>query len=178
MTEIETVSSTVVYENRWMTVREDQIRRSDGSAGLYGVVSKPDFALVLPWYDGGFQLVEQYRYPVGERLWEFPQGSWSEDAEADPVELARGELSEETGLVAGSMQELAYIYASYGYSSQGCHVMLATDLTPGPTKLDAEEVGLISRRFSVEDTWQLIADGRLRDGPSIAALGLFTRSQL
>ena len=57
-------ASRVVYENPWMRVREDAIGRPDGSAGIYGVVEKPDFALVIPVDADGVWLVEQYRYPV------------------------------------------------------------------------------------------------------------------
>ncbi len=69
-------SSRVAYENQWMRVREDEFLLPDGSPGLYGVVEKADFALVIPLEDDTVHLVEQYRYPVGERQWEFPQGSW------------------------------------------------------------------------------------------------------
>ena len=48
---METMRSREVYANPWMRVREDEIRRADGSDGIYGVVDKPDYALVIP-YDG------------------------------------------------------------------------------------------------------------------------------
>jgi len=64
-----------VYRNAWMTVREDTVRRQDGTTGIYGVVDKPDFALVLPRHERGFWLVEQYRYPVRRRSWEFPRAA-------------------------------------------------------------------------------------------------------
>jgi hypothetical protein len=64
---LERLSSRQVYRNRWMTVREDSIRRQDGSTGLYGVVCKPDFSLIIPYEAGAFHLVEQYRYPVEGR---------------------------------------------------------------------------------------------------------------
>ena len=69
-------SSRVVYENAWMTVTEDAITQSDGRPGIYGVVHKSDFAIVLPRTADGFFLVEQFRYPVGRREWEFPQGTF------------------------------------------------------------------------------------------------------
>jgi hypothetical protein len=60
-----------------MAVREDEVVLPDGRPGVYFVVDKPDFALVVPREDdGSLWLVEQYRYPVGRRSWEFPQGSW------------------------------------------------------------------------------------------------------
>lgn len=75
--DIERICSRVVYENRWMRVREDAVRRRDGSDGIYGVVEKPDFVVIVPMEeDGRLHLVQQFRYPVGGRYWEFPQGSW------------------------------------------------------------------------------------------------------
>lgn len=171
--ELVATSSKVVYSNRWLTVREDRTLRHDGAEGLYGVVEKPDFALVVPYADGGFHLVEQYRYPVGGRYWEFPQGSWEGRPDADPLALARGELAEETGLTAGTMTRLGHLYEAYGYSNQGLHVLLATELTPGEQHLDEEEAGLISRWFSEAELWQLIAEGRFKDAASLAALALF-----
>src|SRR5437660_3306264 len=102
--EIDTISTRLAYENRWMRLREDQIRRGDGSSGIYCVVEKPDFALIVPKEDDGrLHLVEQFRYPVQGRYWEFPQGSWEQMPNADPLDVARGELREETGLVASKM---------------------------------------------------------------------------
>lgn len=173
--EITATSSTVVYRNRWMTVREDTIVRPDGTTGIFGVVEKPDFALVIPFENGGFHLVEQFRYPVQGRYWEFPQGAWEDVPDADPLALAAGELREETGLRAGSMVELGFLYEAYGYCDQGFHVVLATDLTEGENQLDAEEVGLISRWFTEEELWRLVEAGKLRDAPSLAALALFER---
>jgi len=65
--EIETVGSTVIYQNRWLTLREDAIVRADGSRGLYSVVEKSDFAVIAAVSDGELHLVEQYRYPVQGR---------------------------------------------------------------------------------------------------------------
>ena len=58
-----------------MTLREDDIRRPDGSIGIYSVVDKPAYALVVAQDGDRFHLVEQFRYPLGERRWEFPQGT-------------------------------------------------------------------------------------------------------
>ncbi|MEO6799555.1 MAG: hypothetical protein ABI178_06435 [Rhodanobacter sp.] len=57
-----------------MTVTEDKIRRPDGSDGIFGVVHKPDFLLIIPFDGNCFHMVQQYRYPVAWRFWEFPQG--------------------------------------------------------------------------------------------------------
>lgn len=173
--ELVATDSTVVYANRWMTVREDKTLRHDGATGIFGLVQKPDFALVIPYSNGGFHLVEQYRYAVKGRFWEFPQGSWETNPDADPLEVARGELAEETGLTASSMTPLGHLFEAYGYCNQGFHVVLATELTAGEPDLEESESGLISRWFPEAEIWQLIAEGRLKDAPSIAALALFQR---
>jgi hypothetical protein len=73
--DIQTLATRVVYEHRWMRVREDSIRRRDGSDGIYGVVEKPDFVVIVPVeQDRSLHLVQQFRYPVGARYWELPQG--------------------------------------------------------------------------------------------------------
>jgi 8-oxo-dGTP pyrophosphatase MutT (NUDIX family) len=97
---IRTVRSRLVYRNRWLALREDEIERTDGSPGIYAVIEKPDFVLVIPIEDDHVYLVEQYRFPVQARFPEFPQGSWELRPDADPIEVARGELQEETGLRA------------------------------------------------------------------------------
>ncbi len=62
--DIRTVTSSVIYEDSWMSLRRDEIERRDGSRGVYAVVDKPHFALVIPADAGRFCLVEEYRYPV------------------------------------------------------------------------------------------------------------------
>lgn len=109
--DIATIDMRVVYENRWMRVREDRVRRRDGSGGIYGIVEKPDFVVIVPVEEGGrLHLVQQYRYPVYARYWEFPQGSWEQTADADPLDVARGELREETGLTADRMIHVGHLF--------------------------------------------------------------------
>jgi 8-oxo-dGTP pyrophosphatase MutT (NUDIX family) len=170
----ERVSSRVVYRNPWMTVREDQVRHPDGSPGIYGVIEKEDFALVLPRTRDGFWLVEQFRYPIGRRAWEFPQGSWGRDTVAgDAVALARQELAEETGLRAGSMTHLGHLYEAYGYATQGFDVYLATDLTEGAPDREAGEQDMIHHAFTDTEITAMIRSGQIVDAPSLAALTLY-----
>jgi ADP-ribose pyrophosphatase len=169
--EIQTVSTRVVYENRWMTVREDAIVRADGKPGIYGVVDKKDFAVIVPFLGEQLILVEQYRYPVGDRYWEFPQGSW-ETSDIAPEALARAELEEETGYAAGEVRHLAHLFAAYGYSSQGYDIFVAKDLSPTSKNLDAEEIGLVSKSFAVDEVRAMILDGRIKDAATVAVFGL------
>lgn len=172
MNEIETLNSSVVYQNRWMTVREDQIRRPSGAQGIYGVVDKPDFVAIVPIDDDLIHLVQQYRYPVHQRYWEIPQGSWESEPDADHAVVAAGELREETGLTANKLQYVGHIYQAYGYSNQGFHVYLATNLEAGVQKLDEEEEGLISKAFSLEEFESMIVTGVIKDATTISAYSL------
>jgi ADP-ribose pyrophosphatase len=170
--EIETIGSRVVYQNRWMRVREDAIRRSDGREGVYGVIEKTDFVVIAPIENGIVHLVEQYRYPVQQRYWELPQGSWEDQPGTNPDVLARAELREETGLSAAVMTHVAYLHMAYGYSTQGYHIYLASGFTNGERDLDAEEAGLITRAFTLAEMEQMILDGTIKDATTIATMGL------
>jgi ADP-ribose pyrophosphatase len=171
---IERLGSREVYANRWMRVREDDVRFADGSTGIYGVVEKPDFALIIPWDGEAFCLVEQYRYPVGGRYWEFPQGSW-DDRRSDrpPDDLARAELVEETGLRAERLTRLGHLYEAYGFSNQGFHVFLAEGLSEAERRPTPSEQDMRVARFTESQLHDLIEDGRLKDAPSVAALALW-----
>ena len=166
---MKTKGSRVVYENRWMRVREDTIERADGSAGIYGVIEKPDFALIIPIEGDQVYLVEQFRYPVSARFLEFPQGTWEQQASVEPLELARGELREETGLTAGRMDYLGHLYIAYGMANQGFHIFRATELTQGEASLDPEEQDLEVVRMSVADFEGKIRCGIIKDAGTIAA---------
>jgi ADP-ribose pyrophosphatase len=169
---ITTLASREVYRNRWMRVREDEILRSDGNKGIYGVVEKHDAAIILPIDEGRVWLVEQFRYTIHERALELPQGGWEMEVE-NPEELARGELKEETGLVATQMTFLGTLWEAYGYARQKMHVFLATGLTETERDLDAEEHDLAVRSVSVEEFEEMMRSGVIRDGCTLAAWGLY-----
>jgi 8-oxo-dGTP pyrophosphatase MutT (NUDIX family) len=155
-----------------MRVREDAVERADGAAGLYGVVEKPTAALVIAAERGGFWLVEQYRYPLARRSWEFVQGTWPTDGGGTAEELARAELAEETGLRAGELRLLGRIDVAPGLTTQQTDVWLAGDLTPGPTAREATEADMRCAFVSEAELRAMVADGRFTDSPSLAALAL------
>ncbi|MFQ8718225.1 MAG: ADP-ribose pyrophosphatase, partial [Enterobacter hormaechei] len=72
--EIKTLESRQIYRNRWMSLKEDRILRANGSEGLYSVIEKDDFVVIIPVENDEIYLVEQYRYPLGQRTTELPQG--------------------------------------------------------------------------------------------------------
>ncbi|HYI35242.1 MAG TPA: NUDIX hydrolase [Thermoleophilaceae bacterium] len=166
-------SSEVVYENRWMRVREDRLERADGSPGLYSVVEKRPAAVILPLHDDDtVTLVEQYRHPVGARSWELPQGALDGVDVSDSEQIARTELAEETGLRAADLRHLSRLYFAAGISSQYFDAWLATGLTEGEQALEAEEEGLRVGRFPLAEVERMAREGEIIDAATVAVLGL------
>ena len=169
---ITTLSSREVYRNHWMRLREDEILRSNGEKGIYGVVEKDDAAIILPIDQGRVWLVEQFRYTIQERALELPQGGWEMEVE-HPEELARGELREEIGMEAAEMTYLGTLWIAYGFAKQRQHVFLATGLTPGGTDPDPEEHDLVLRPTLIVDFERMLLDGTIGDSSTVAAWGLY-----
>jgi 8-oxo-dGTP pyrophosphatase MutT (NUDIX family) len=181
---IRTLSTREVYRNHWMRVREDRIERlSPGRPaveGLYGVVEKDDCAAIIAIdrdavHGDCIYLVEQFRYTIQQRCLELPQGGW-EEAGIDPEELARGELREETGLVAAKMTRLGMLHIAYGFTRQRQFVYLAEGLTKGAVDRDAEEHDLIVHRVPVVEFETMMRDGRIQDACTLACWALYMLS--
>lgn len=165
-------SSKIVYINAWMKVREDLVELAGGETGIFGVVEKPNFALVIPYEKNNFYLVQQYRYPVQGCYWEFPQGDIVTDDENSSKSAGLRELVEETGLVASSVRHLGHLFEAYGFCNQGFDIFLATDLKQGTRQLDTTEKGMKVESFSVKEFEQMIEKGEIKDGPTVSAYGL------
>ena len=92
---IKTISSREVYRNPWTSVREDVIERANGQRGIYGVIDKDPASIIIPLEataEGEFlYLIEQYRYTVGGRFLEFPQGEIFYSANFDHYNLTNEE---------------------------------------------------------------------------------------
>lgn len=125
-------------------------------------------------YDGHrFRLVEQFRYPIGERRWEFPQGTAPDLADVGPAELAQRELREETGLRATTFEALGELDAAPGMTSQRGWVFLATGIIEGEADREHEEQDMRSAWFARGEVERMIREGVIADAQSIAAFALF-----
>jgi 8-oxo-dGDP phosphatase len=174
---IQTIASREIYRNSWFSLREDDIRRPDGSDGIYTVVDKPTYALVIAQDGDRFHLVEQFRYPLGLRRWEFPQGTAPDQNDLEPTELAARELREETGLRAQTMRLLGQLDLAPGLSSQRGWVFHATGITEGDHAREHEEQDMHSAWFQRSEVERMMRDGEITDAQSIAAFGLLLLSE-
>jgi 8-oxo-dGTP pyrophosphatase MutT (NUDIX family) len=169
---ITTLASREIYRNPWMRLREDEILRSNGHRGIYGVVEKDEAAIIIPIHEDRIWLVEQFRYTIQERVWELPQGGWEMEID-DPEELARGELREETGLEAAKMTCLGATWIAYGFTRQKQHVFLATGLTQAEREPDPEEHDMEIHCVPVVEFEEMMRQGRVQDGCTLAAWALY-----
>lgn len=171
------LSTGVVYEDNWMRLRRDEIERRDGSRGTYAVVEKRDFALVIPAENDGFHLVEEYRYPIGRRTWSFPQGGWPAGQSGSPEDLARLELSQETGLRAGTLVKIGFLHCAHGITTQGGYFFVATGLEPGPPEREREEQDMRQEWVPRARFEAMIGEGIITDDSTLAAYALLLISE-
>jgi 8-oxo-dGTP pyrophosphatase MutT (NUDIX family) len=167
-----TTTSREIYANPWMTLREDTLRRPDGTDGVYGVVDKPDYALVVALDSDRLGMVEQYRYPIGLRRWEFPQGTAPDRAEMPAEELAARELREETGLTAATWTYLGLLDVAPGVSSQRGRAFLATDLTAGDPEREETEADMRFAWVTRAEFEDRVRAGEITDAQTLAAYAL------
>jgi 8-oxo-dGTP pyrophosphatase MutT (NUDIX family) len=164
-----TLSTRLIYDNPWISLREDRVVRPDGQEGIYGVVHFKGRAVgVLPVDEAGrVWLVGQYRYPLDVYSWEIPEGG-SPESET-PEETARRELREETGLLAGRLELIATSHLSNSVSDEVAYIFRATELTEGP--VDPEGCERIEvRRVEWEEAWSMLRRGEITDSMSVIAL--------
>lgn len=164
-----TVSTRPIYDNPWISVREDEVIRPDGRPGIYGVVSYKNRAIgVLPVDEtGDVWLVGQYRYTIDEYSWEIPEGGGPLD-ESPEIAAAR-ELREETGLVAGKLEWIASARLSNSVTNEIALIYRARELTLGPSDPEGTE-RLEIRKVPFEKALAMIESGTITDSMTIIAL--------
>lgn len=173
--ELRRIGGETVFEGRLLRVRRDRIQLPDGSEAEREVVRHPGAAAVLPLLrphrSGGtgvsVVLLRQYRYAVGERIWEVPAGTL-EPGES-PRECAVRELREETGLEAGSLRPLSALLTSPGFTDERVHLFVATGLRRGASSPEAEEL-IETERLPVRRALEMVDGGEIVDAKTVCLL--------
>ncbi len=165
----EVLESKVTHEGKIVTITVDKLRMPDGSeAYRETVIRKKNAAGVLAVdADGSIIFVRQYRHPFREMLLEIPAGVLEEGENGREGVLR--ELEEETGKKAGKLEYLCEMYPSVGFCTEKIQLFIATDLTEGTQKLDADEFVEIEK-YSLDEAIEMIHKGEIKDGKTIAAL--------
>lgn len=159
----------IAYENAWITVWHDEVDRPDGSPGIYGVVHFANLAAGVVALDDQdrIALVGQHRYTLDAYSWEIPEGGVPTGESA--LEGAQRELREETGVEAGTWQELARVDLSNSITDEQAILFLATDLTHGDAEPEPTEA-LDLRWVPFDEALAMSIDGRITDVMSVAAI--------
>jgi 8-oxo-dGTP pyrophosphatase MutT (NUDIX family) len=165
----QTLSSEQKYDNPWLKVTEHEVINPNGGRGIYGTVHFKHLAVgVIPVdADGNTWLVGQYRYPLGRYSWEIPEGGG--EPGVDPVENARRELREETGIEAGGLELLLELDLSNSVSDEHAYLYVATDLSFGEAAPEDTE-SLTLRKLPFDEAYAMALDGRITDAMSVAAI--------
>lgn len=164
-----TTATRAIYDNPWIAVREDAIINPAGNPGIYGIVEFKGLAIgIIPIDEHGHTwLVGQYRYAINEYSWEIPMGG--SPLQDDPLDGAKRELKEETGLVAQQWRHLMKVHTSNSVTNETGHVFVATDLTLGePAPDDTEQ--LATRRLPLTEAFEMAGNGSITDCVTLAGL--------
>ncbi|HEX8143020.1 MAG TPA: NUDIX hydrolase [Pyrinomonadaceae bacterium] len=163
-----TISTQRVYDNNWISVREDKVVRPDGEHGIYGAVHYKNIAVaILPIEDDEVYLVGQYRYVLDRYSWEIPEGGCPEGE--DILFAAQRELEEETGLRAAKWELMGRAHLSNSVSDELAVWFLATELTQGQHHPEGTEQ-LNIRRVSFQEVLRMALGGEITDALSLLAI--------
>ncbi len=157
------------YDNPWISVTEDQVINPAGNKGIYGIVHFKNLAIgVIPMdHEGNLYMVGQYRYVTGTYSLEIPEGGGP--LGIDPLDSAKRELKEETGLQAKNWEKLFEMDLSNSVTDERAIVYLATDLQQGePDPEETEELAVSKIHFT--EVYQMILDGKITDAITVAAI--------
>jgi ADP-ribose pyrophosphatase len=165
-----TLSSREVYSNKWISVEEHAVINPSGGNGIYGKVHFKNKAIgVIPIDEhGDTWLVGQYRYALNDYSWEIPEGGGP--IELSPLESAKRELKEETGLTATQWQLIMRFHTSNSVTDEEGFVFLAEGLTIGQNQLEETEADLVVKKLPFREVLQMVMKGDITDSMSVAGI--------
>jgi 8-oxo-dGTP pyrophosphatase MutT (NUDIX family) len=150
------------------TLRDDVIRFPDGAEARYTVLANPDSAFVVPYFENGdTMLVRQWRHAWDESSWEVPAGTF--DAGEEPLDCARRELAEETGLIAARITALGVVRGA-AFLTGRAHLFLAQSITESDRHPETYEQDMEVRRLPFMEALEAALDGSIVHSGSVTAL--------
>lgn len=169
----EIVGTSVVHKNKYFSVVAEKFRLSNGDLGKYYIVKSLDFVSVIATENGFVYFIEMDRYILRKRMLEIPMGGMEEGE--TPLEAAKRELREETGITARRFKKIGYVDASKGRTDQHYTVFIAQGLSFGEQELDNMESDGDAKmvKLKISEIPNLIRKGKITDSHTIASFQLF-----
>src|ERR1700753_3742744 len=162
-------SQKEIYDKPWVNLTEYQVINPSGNPGIYGKVHFKNLAIgVLPLDDEmNTYLVGQYRFPLSQYSWEMPEGGGP--IGTDPLDSAKRELLEETGLKADSWTEIQRLHLSNSVSDELAILYLARPLKQFEAEREDTEQ-LIIKKIPFEEAYQMFCRSEITDAMTVAAI--------
>ena len=163
------LSEQNVYDNAWISLTEYQVLNPSGGRGIYGKVHFKNLALGVVALDEELNtwLVGQYRFPLNHYSWEIPEGGGP--LGIDPLESAKRELQEETGMVAAEWTEIQRIHLSNSVTDESGIIYLARQLQQGESEPEDTEQ-LQVKKLPFEEAYEMVLSNKITDSLSVAGI--------
>lgn len=173
------IDTKIVYQNRWLRVREDTVIRPDGKRGRYSVVERPPVNFIIAVNrNNSIIFIREYRYPIKKTIIQLPAGTTNKN-ETD-LSSAKKELLEETGLRARKWDMIGKFYIGPGHENIRANVFLASQLTASrlrKSRASNNEVILDVVELPLKQIKRYVASGKIECGITLAALNIFLCKQ-
>jgi len=161
-------SSEEIFQGKELRLNHERVILKNGVKTEYDLLIFPEASAIVPLLDREtVLLIRQYRHAVGDYIWEIPAGTFNADEE--PLECAKRELTEETGYTGGEWHRLGEIIPIPGHSNKRVHLFLATNLRETDQNLDTDEI-VHPGKVGFKDSIDMIIEGRIIDAKSICAI--------
>lgn len=164
------LTSEVKFEGRVFTITLDKVGLENGGTSFREVVHHRGGACIVALTpEREVYMVRQFRYALGQELWELPAGKLEVNEVNDPMSAAKRELAEECGLIAETITDIGPVYPSVGYDSEIIYCYLAQGLTPCEMHLDEDEF-LTPVKMPLADAVELVMKGEIPDSKTSTCL--------
>lgn len=164
----QTLGTKIIFQNPWMTLRQDDVVTPTGKPGTYTIFEANPFVIIAAIENNKLVMIGQHRYPLDQMFTEFPAGGI--ESGEQPLAAAQRELREETGYEASSWEYVGKFYELVSVSRQQGHLFIASDLHDTSTNKMKEDG--ISRRISlgIDELERMINEGEIVDALTPAVL--------
>lgn len=165
----QTLSIEERYDNPWINITHREVLNPAGGPGIYGLVHFKNVAVgVLPLdKDYNTWIVGQYRYTLEEYSWEIPEGG--APLGEDPLDAAKRELKEETGIEASKWTQILELNTSNSVTDEYGVAYIAQDLQFGESEPEDTE-DLIVKKIPFSELYQMVMDGKVKDALSMVTV--------